>query len=219
LAPSIGRSRQTWEQFSLSRECRPSGGNARRTLLYRIVAQHYPAFVELLAGQDRPLPDYVQQEFEAYLKCGRLQHGVLRVRCDTCHAEHRAHDLGAAGEEKAQGIGNAQHPLPHRLLGKHFVDEERRALGHAPRAATGTEPTPLAAEGHQVLPTRRTWLERGDDRAIVACVASACDAAGHRRAGQLQRVKVPLDCGPSKCYRQAQIGSVREVRAQAQALQ
>ena len=57
-----------------------------QTLLYRIVAQHYPAFVELLAGQGRPLPDYVQQEFEAYLKCGRLEHGFLRVRCESCHA-------------------------------------------------------------------------------------------------------------------------------------
>ena len=59
-----------------------------QTLLYRIVAQHYRAFVELLAGQGRPLPDYVQQEFEAYLKCGRLEHGFLRVRCESCHAEH-----------------------------------------------------------------------------------------------------------------------------------
>jgi ribosomal protein S27E len=59
-----------------------------QTLLYRIVAQHYPAFVELLAGQGRPLPDYVQQEFAAYLKCGRLEHGFLRVRCESCHAEH-----------------------------------------------------------------------------------------------------------------------------------
>jgi len=54
--------------------------------------------------------------------------------------EHRAHDVGAAGEDKAQGIGNAQHPLAHRLLGKHFVDEQRRALRHAPRPATGAEP-------------------------------------------------------------------------------
>jgi ribosomal protein S27E len=30
----------------------------------------------------------VQQEFEAYLKCGRLEHGFLRVRCESCHAEH-----------------------------------------------------------------------------------------------------------------------------------
>jgi hypothetical protein len=59
-----------------------------QTLLYRIVASHYPRLVEHLAGQGRPLPDYVQQEFEAYLKCGRLAHGFLRVRCESCHAEH-----------------------------------------------------------------------------------------------------------------------------------
>ena len=28
------------------------------------------------------------REFEDYLRCGRLEHGFLRVRCDTCHAEH-----------------------------------------------------------------------------------------------------------------------------------
>jgi ribosomal protein S27E len=36
----------------------------------------------------RPLPDYVRQEFDAYLRCGRLEHGFLRVRCESCHAEH-----------------------------------------------------------------------------------------------------------------------------------
>ena len=30
----------------------------------------------------------MQREFEGYLQCGRLEHGFLRVRCDTCHAEH-----------------------------------------------------------------------------------------------------------------------------------
>jgi ribosomal protein S27E len=29
----------------------------------------------------------VQREFEEYLKCGRLEHGFLRVRCDRCHEE------------------------------------------------------------------------------------------------------------------------------------
>jgi hypothetical protein len=58
---------------------------------------------------------------------------------------------GRLAMQKAQGIGSAQHPLSHRLLGKHFVDEQRRALGHAPGPATGAEPAPLAAEGDQVL--------------------------------------------------------------------
>jgi ribosomal protein S27E len=29
----------------------------------------------------------VRREFEDYLKCGRLEHGFLRVRCSDCHAE------------------------------------------------------------------------------------------------------------------------------------
>jgi ribosomal protein S27E len=52
-----------------------------------IVEQHYPAFRELRAAAERPLPDFVQQEFEAYLKCGRFEEGFLRVRCEQCHAE------------------------------------------------------------------------------------------------------------------------------------
>jgi ribosomal protein S27E len=57
------------------------------TLLYRLVEQHYRAFRELRAESGRPLPDYVDQEFEAYQKCGRLEEGFLRVRCEHCGAE------------------------------------------------------------------------------------------------------------------------------------
>ncbi len=57
------------------------------TLLYQIVEQHYPLFVTHIARQGRPLPGYVQREFEEYLRCGRLEHGFLRVRCDRCHVE------------------------------------------------------------------------------------------------------------------------------------
>ena len=73
-----------------------SGGRAppyvrhrpERTLLYQIVDEYYPAFKAHLVAQGNALPGYVEQEFEEYLKCGRLEHGFLRVRCDTCHAEH-----------------------------------------------------------------------------------------------------------------------------------
>ncbi len=41
-----------------------------------------------LTEQGRELPGYVQREFEDYLKCGRLEHGFLRVRCASCHTEH-----------------------------------------------------------------------------------------------------------------------------------
>jgi ribosomal protein S27E len=59
-----------------------------RTLLYQLVQEDYPAFKAHLAAQGTVLPGYVEQEFEDYLKCGRLEHGFLRVRCDACHTEH-----------------------------------------------------------------------------------------------------------------------------------
>lgn len=60
---------------------------SERTLLYQLVAEHYPRFVELLADQGGLLPDHVQREFEDFLKCGILDHGFLRVRCQDCHSE------------------------------------------------------------------------------------------------------------------------------------
>ncbi len=57
------------------------------TGLYRLVERRYPAFVEHLAEQGKSLPVYVEKEFEACLKRGRLEHGFLRVRCESCHFE------------------------------------------------------------------------------------------------------------------------------------
>lgn len=59
-----------------------------QTLLYQIIEQHSPVFSALMAERGRALPRHVQREFEDYLRCGRLEHGFLRVRCDSCHAEH-----------------------------------------------------------------------------------------------------------------------------------
>jgi hypothetical protein len=58
-----------------------------RTLLFQLVEEHYPEFLELLSAQGRSLPEYVRREFEDFLKCGRLEHGFLRVRCADCHTE------------------------------------------------------------------------------------------------------------------------------------
>jgi hypothetical protein len=52
------------------------------TLLYQIIEKYYPDFVAHLAAEGQMLPDYVHQKFEEYLKCGRLEYGFLRVRCE-----------------------------------------------------------------------------------------------------------------------------------------
>ena len=57
------------------------------TLLYQIICEYWPEFQAELASHDKYLPAYVTQEFEAFLKCGRLEHGFLRVRCETCQYE------------------------------------------------------------------------------------------------------------------------------------
>jgi len=51
------------------------------------VQAHYPDFIARLAAQDRSLPEYVREEFEAFLRCGVLDHGFLRVVCEQCHAD------------------------------------------------------------------------------------------------------------------------------------
>jgi ribosomal protein S27E len=58
-----------------------------KTRLYRIIDRYFPEFRAYMAEQGRSLPYHVQKEFDEYLKCGRLEHGFLRVQCSTCHHE------------------------------------------------------------------------------------------------------------------------------------
>ena len=51
-------------------------------MLYRTIAAHLPTFLSRTAGEDGTggWPAFVRREFEAYLRCGILDHGFLRVR-------------------------------------------------------------------------------------------------------------------------------------------
>ena len=56
-----------------------------QTTLYRLVQQHAATFfaqAEDAAGTD--LPQFVKDEFDAFLECGILAHGFLRLRCGDC---------------------------------------------------------------------------------------------------------------------------------------
>lgn len=59
-----------------------------RALFYQIIEEYYPAFKQHLEAQAAYLPGYVEQEFEDNLKCGRLEYGFLRMRCEACQTEH-----------------------------------------------------------------------------------------------------------------------------------
>jgi ribosomal protein S27E len=58
------------------------------TLLYQVIDRYYPDFLAQIETEGCcTLPRFVRREFEEYLKCGRLEHGFLRVRCTDCYAE------------------------------------------------------------------------------------------------------------------------------------
>jgi ribosomal protein S27E len=59
----------------------------KETLLYQVIDDNYPDFVSRFEAQGRTLPHFVRREFEEYLKCGRLEHEFMRVRCTDCRAE------------------------------------------------------------------------------------------------------------------------------------
>ena len=59
------------------------------TILYQTVAENLETFLAT-SDQDpqrKGLPEYVRQEFYAFLKCGVLAYGFLRVRCEDCRHE------------------------------------------------------------------------------------------------------------------------------------
>jgi len=57
------------------------------TPCYRIINQHLDSSVAERAREGRPLPEYVLEEFEAYLKCGIPAFGFLRLKCGDCQEE------------------------------------------------------------------------------------------------------------------------------------
>ena len=58
------------------------------TTLYQLVQEHAETFfaqVECETGAG--LPDFVKDEFDAFLECGVLAHGFVRLRCADCGHE------------------------------------------------------------------------------------------------------------------------------------
>jgi hypothetical protein len=56
------------------------------TILYQVIADHLETFLATLDADPtaKGLPGYVREEFYAYLQCGVLAHGFVRLGCDTC---------------------------------------------------------------------------------------------------------------------------------------
>jgi hypothetical protein len=59
-----------------------------QTTLYPLVAEHVETFfTQVEAETGAGLPDFVKDKFEAFLDCGILANGFLRLRCEDCAHE------------------------------------------------------------------------------------------------------------------------------------
>ena len=55
-----------------------------QTLLHRIVGEQLESFLARARETGQPAPRFIEQELRAYLRCGVLAHGFLRLHCDAC---------------------------------------------------------------------------------------------------------------------------------------
>jgi hypothetical protein len=65
-----------------------------QTTLYRLVQQHAAHFIaHTAASTGAELPRFIKEEFDAFLECGILAHGFLRLRCGECGHGIRYHGV------------------------------------------------------------------------------------------------------------------------------
>lgn len=91
----------------------------------------------------RPLPAYVEEEFEAFLKCGRLEEGFLRLRCEHCHAEKlvafSCKKRGFCPSCGARRMADTAALLADEVLPEHPLRQWVLSLPHALRLLLATD--------------------------------------------------------------------------------
>ena len=109
-----------------------------QTVLYGTIAAHLPTFPVRTGGADGTggWPAFVRREFEAYLRCGILAHGLLRVRGERC-GETTVVGFSCKGRAFCPSCGGRR----MSELAAHLAD---RVLPHVPiRQWVFTVPVPV----------------------------------------------------------------------------
>ncbi len=55
--------------------------------LHRVLRENLETFLARARERDRPVPRFVERELRAFLECGLLCYGFIRVRCSGCRYE------------------------------------------------------------------------------------------------------------------------------------
>jgi len=115
---------------------------SERTLLYARVQAHYPDFIARLAAEDRSLLGYAREEFRAFLRCGMLDYGFLRVVYEQCHANKFVWSEFEQPQAGPKGVGQEA-----RSNGCWRSPARRVVLPQQRRAAHGRECALLGGRG------------------------------------------------------------------------
>jgi hypothetical protein len=96
-----------------------------QTTLYRLVQQHAASFIaHTEASTGAELPRFIKDEFDAFLECGILAHGFLRLRCGEC-----GHDKLLAFSCKRRGFCPSCGARRMSQTAAHLVDH---VIAHVP---------------------------------------------------------------------------------------
>ena len=124
-----------------------------QTTLYRLVQQHVASFIaHTEASTGSELPRFIKDEFDAFLECGILAHGFLRLRCGEC-----GHDKLVAFSCKRRGFCPSCGARRMSQTAAHLVDH---VIPHVPvRQWVLSLPIPLrmllAAQPELVTPVQQ----------------------------------------------------------------
>jgi hypothetical protein len=192
-------------QATLQQPCRAPAGapihyerdRPEQTTLYRLVQQHAATFfaeAEAAAGAD--LPRFVKDEFDAFLECGILAHGFLRLRCRDC-----GHDKLVAFSCKRRGFCPSCGARRMAQAAAHLADH---VIPHVPvRQWVLSLPIPLrlllAAQPELVAPVLQV-VHRVITRCLLGQAGLKADEAGSgavtliRRFGSAANLNIHLHC-------------------------
>jgi len=136
-------------------------------VLYQVVEQNVESFFDAVAEQGTSLPGFVRDEFDAYLRCGRLEHGFIRAKCTGCRYDHLV-----AFSCKRRGWCPSCASRRMAETGAHLVDNV------LPEAAYRQWVLSFPWSLRRLFAARPKWLTR-----VLGVVTRALSAALLKRAG------------------------------------
>jgi hypothetical protein len=79
------------------------------SVLYRAVQRELESFLARSRACERPTPRFVERELRAFLRCGILAHGFVRVHCDECGLDRVvAQRRRRRASQQRRSVGNAR---------------------------------------------------------------------------------------------------------------